>query len=131
MYILLQWHHQLIRLADEKVNFSCEVVVILYLQGNIGCGYTLEVFPRDAKIFAHKQSFPLTCDKKIAGFQLNQGVCYLLFVLYWIILHAFLSSADFFKITFFKKFFRVSNSLDPDQARRFVGPDQGPNCLQR
>ena len=25
---------------------------------------------------------------------------------------------------------RVSNSLDPDQARRFVGPDLGPNCLQ-
>ena len=25
----------------------------------------------------------------------------------------------------------VSNSLDPDQARRFVGPDLGPNCLQR
>ena len=26
---------------------------------------------------------------------------------------------------------RVSNSLDPDQARHFVGPDLGPNCLQR
>ena len=26
---------------------------------------------------------------------------------------------------------RVSNSLDPDQARYFVGPDLGPNCLQR
>ena len=25
---------------------------------------------------------------------------------------------------------RVSNSLDPDQARHFVGPDLGPNCLQ-
>ena len=24
----------------------------------------------------------------------------------------------------------VSNSLDPDQARLFVGPDLGPNCLQ-
>ena len=24
---------------------------------------------------------------------------------------------------------RVSNSLDPDQARRFVGSDLGPNCL--
>ena len=23
---------------------------------------------------------------------------------------------------------RVSNSLDPDQARRFVGPDLGPKC---
>ena len=25
----------------------------------------------------------------------------------------------------------VSNSLDPDQARHFVGPDLGQNCLQR
>ena len=26
---------------------------------------------------------------------------------------------------------RVSNSLDPDQAKHFVGPDLGPNYLQR
>ena len=26
---------------------------------------------------------------------------------------------------------RVSNSLDPDKAQHFVGPDLGPNCLQR
>ena len=25
----------------------------------------------------------------------------------------------------------MSNSLDPDQARRVVGPDLGPNCFQR
>ena len=25
----------------------------------------------------------------------------------------------------------MSNSLDPDQARHFVGPDLGPNCLQK
>ena len=24
----------------------------------------------------------------------------------------------------------MSNSLDPDKARYFVGPDLGPNCLQ-
>ena len=24
----------------------------------------------------------------------------------------------------------MSNGLDPDQARRFVGPGLGPNCLQ-
>ena len=41
----------------------------------------------------------------------------------------------FFKINFFKKAFRntirVSNILDPDQARRFVGSYLGLNCLQR
>ena len=26
---------------------------------------------------------------------------------------------------------RVSNSLDSDQARLSVGPDLGPNCLQK
>ena len=25
----------------------------------------------------------------------------------------------------------MSNSLDPDQARQFVWPDLGPNCLQK
>ena len=25
----------------------------------------------------------------------------------------------------------MSNSLDPDQDRHSVGPDLGPNCLQR
>ena len=31
----------------------------------------------------------------------------------------------------FRNTIRVSNSLDPDQARQNVGPDLGPNCLQR
>ena len=55
---------------------------------------------------------------------------------FWVILHAFLPSVDFFfKLTFSKKSFRntvrESNSLDPNQARRFVEPDLGPDCLQR
>ena len=42
---------------------------------------------------------------------------------------------NFFKINFFLKkknprILSVSNSFDPDQARCFVGPDLGPNCLQ-
>ena len=39
------------------------------------------------------------------------------------------------KINFFQNSFRntirVSNSLDPDQVRHFVGPDLGQNCLQK
>ena len=47
-----------------------------------------------------------------------------------------LSSADIFSISTFlknslKNTISVSNNLDPDQAQRFVGPDLGPNCLQR
>ena len=51
-------------------------------------------------------------------------------------MHAFKSSADFYfsKVTFAKKKFRttirVSNSLDSDQARRFVVSELGSNCLQ-
>ena len=44
-------------------------------------------------------------------------------------------SADFFQNHPFQKILSgipsVSNNLDPDQARHFVGPDLGPNCLQR
>ena len=40
-----------------------------------------------------------------------------------------------FKINLLKNSFRntirMSNSLDPDQARRFIGSDLGPNCLPR
>ena len=40
-----------------------------------------------------------------------------------------------FVVVFLKASFgnisRVSSCLDPDHARRFVGPDLGPNCLQR
>ena len=47
-----------------------------------------------------------------------------------------LLSADFFsKLNFsknsFRKYIRVSKSLDPDQDKYSVGPDLGPNCLER
>ena len=46
-----------------------------------------------------------------------------------------LSSAEFFKISCFKKNFhkliRVSNGLDPDQDPHSVGSDLGSNYLQR
>ena len=31
----------------------------------------------------------------------------------------------------FRTTIRVSKSLEPDQGQHFVGPDLGPNCLQR
>ena len=46
----------------------------------------------------------------------------------------FITSADFLKIESFFPYmiaFCVSSSWDPDQARHFIGPDLGPNCLQR
>ena len=53
---------------------------------------------------------------------------------FWVILHAFLSSADFFSTSTLKKNNSgrpsVSNSLVLDQACYFVGPDLSQNCLQ-
>ena len=45
----------------------------------------------------------------------------------------FWSSAVFFQNQHFRKIkdTRVSNILDPDQARQNVGPDLDPNCLQK
>ena len=41
-------------------------------------------------------------------------------------------SADFFLLKIsFRNTISVSNGLDPDQARLFVGSDLDPNCLQR
>ena len=52
-----------------------------------------------------------------------------------VVFPAFLSSADFFQNQLFRKILlgipSESNSLDPDQARHFVGPDLGPNCMQK
>ena len=39
-----------------------------------------------------------------------------------------LSFADFFHN---RNTIRISNGLDPDQEGCSVGPDLGPNCLQR
>ena len=61
-------------------------------------------------------------------FQSAFGFSYIAFIIpsHFIILPYFtLRMLDFFYTI------RVSNSLDPDQARHFVGPDLGPNCLQR
>ena len=45
------------------------------------------------------------------------------FVVCWLVL-------PFSKIRI-RNTFIVSKDFDPDQARQDVGPDQGPNCLQR
>ena len=42
----------------------------------------------------------------------------------------FFSKSIFLKNSF-KIIIKASNNLDPDQTKHFVGPDLGPNCLQR
>ena len=43
---------------------------------------------------------------------------------------SFFSKLSFSKIHF-RNTIKMSNSLDADQDRQTVGPDLGPNCLQR
>ena len=45
-------------------------------------------------------------------------------------LHACLSSADFFQNQLFQKIIWLSNRLDPDQTWHCVEPDLGLICLQ-
>ena len=45
--------------------------------------------------------------------------------------HLLIYSKSAFSKNSFRNTIRVSNSLDRDQARHFVGPDLGPNCLQQ
>ena len=51
-----------------------------------------------------------------------------IFLRFWRML---LFSKSGFSKNSFRNTIRVSNSLDPDQARHFVGPDLVPICLQR
>ena len=50
------------------------------------------------------------------------------FACLFVVVHLFSKST--FSKKYFKNTIRVSNSFDPDQARRKVGPDLGQNCLQ-
>ena len=55
-----------------------------------------------------------------------------MFLLYFLSFAGFFSKLTFSKISYKNSIsLRVSNSLDPDQARHYVGPDLDPNCLQR
>ena len=48
-----------------------------------------------------------------------------------LLLTSFFFQNLFFQKNSFRNTSKVSNSLDPDQARHFVGYDLGPDCLKR
>ena len=51
---------------------------------------------------------------------------------YWVIFMLLLLSAEFFNFNKnFLEYYQSENSLYPDQDQHPVGPDLGPNCLQR
>ena len=53
---------------------------------------------------------------------------FFLFIFFFAVCLLF-SKSTFSKI-YFRNTIRVSNILDPDQARHYVGPDLSSNCLQ-
>ena len=100
--------------------------------------YTIQRVNNEALIKLHgctgwSSSLLFACDK-VRVSRIEAHIYSLVFA-YWVFA-CFLSSADFFfKINFLKNYFRnppeCQTVLDPDQARQNVGPDLGPNCLQR
>ena len=85
-------------------------------------------------LFANgKESFKTKTDNGESSPQLSAERCSILcmlgnFVCFFVVCGFFL------KLTSSKQSLgntiRMSNSLDPDQTRHFVGSDLGPNCLQ-
>ena len=53
---------------------------------------------------------------------------------FWVLQYCFYYSFPLYYCAIFNSLdatIRVSNSLDPDQARHNVGPDLRPNCMER
>ena len=61
----------------------------------------------------------------------NQLLGFQILLLLFLNTFILLCHISLFECWIFFKTIRASNSLDPDQARHFDGPDLGPNCLQR
>ena len=84
-------------------------------------------FSRKISVYLHQKRWPLNLGVNLhLVFTVGHGSCSVMEIF-----HVFLS----FKINFFENSFRntprVPNCLDPDQARRSVGPGLVPNCLQK
>ena len=63
------------------------------------------------------------------NFACFQIVCCIFLFLFFFFL--FIQNYNYVSINSFRNTLRVSNILDPYQARRFVGPDMVQNCLQK
>ena len=66
------------------------------------------------------------CEKEIFDQLLDFPILLLIFFHSLLVCHILL-----FESWIFFNTIRVSNSLDPDQARHCAGPDLGSNCLHR
>ena len=60
---------------------------------------------------------------------INTFACWLCFMIYFHLLTCFQNLA--IKKIYQENYQIVLNGLDTDQDRHYVGPDLGPNCLQR
>ena len=76
--------------------------------------------------FEHIQELTLWILGNFACFFLSSAVFFFFFFLF-----CFVFSKSTFSKNSFRNTIKVSNSLDSDPARQYVGPDLDPNCLQR
>ena len=83
----------------------------------------MESQPQNPEFWINPENFHL-CLPEIASKKIFLlTLCMLFFCVF------FLSSADIFQNQFFEKLFQ--NTSDKSLYQHFVGPDLGPNCLQR
>ena len=64
------------------------------------------------------------------GYHLNFA-CWVIFPSFVVVCWLFSKLTFFFQKISFRNTIRVSNRLDPDQDRHYIGPDLDPYCLQR
>ena len=73
--------------------------------------------------------------KKLTLCHLENFSCFLLSAFFssksTFLINSFRDTTNGNRVDFHNDTIRVSNRLDPDQGGCFVGPDLGPNCLQR
>ena len=72
-----------------------------------------------------KQNNPV--GKELTSYLRFNSACWVIFMLFCRLL-IFFPKSTFLKNSF-RNTIRMSDSLDPDQAKHFVGPDLVPNCL--
>ena len=114
----LVWRKQVARLYSTRAHPAIRHCSYLLLKCGVATNIRLKLHSCGFKnyIFAKK------CI--LISFWIFQYCSYYSFTLFYCAIFYSLNTGFFNTIT-------VSNSLDPDQTRHFVGPDLGPNCLQR
>ena len=116
---MLQGEHSAILWTFIKLPFVIKILFCLFLRGHF------------TQVLLYSSVSEIHGDQTIISMQKIFLVNSLLAGNFFIICFVLQNWLFFFSKKLFSGISSVSKSLDPDLARHFVGPDLGPNCLQR